>query len=198
MRRLPIAQERERVNEAIRASEVRVIGQDGKQLGIMPTRLALRRASDRNMDLVEVDPKGTPPVCKIMNYGKYKYEANKKNQGAKKSQVKVHVKEVKFRPRTEQHDFDFKIKHIMRFLDDGHKVKISIWFRGREKLHVDLGRQLLNRVIETVGDAAVVSGIPKFEGRNLSTVVTPKKKPKGKTGEAPPASNAGADKNNND
>jgi len=197
LRRLPIAQERERVNEAIRASEVRVIGQDGKQLGIMPTRLALRRASDRNMDLVEVDPKGTPPVCKIMNYGKYRYEANKKNQGAKKSQVKVHVKEVKFRPRTDQHDFDFKIKHITRFLEAGHKVKISIWFRGREKLHVDLGRQLLNRVIETIGDAAVVSGVPKFEGRNLSTVVTPKKKLKAKAGEAPPASNAAASNNDN-
>ena len=195
---MPIAQERERVNEAIRASEVRVIGQDGKQLGIMPIRLALRRASDRNMDLVEVDPKGTPPVCKIMNYGKYRYETNKKNQGAKKSQAKVHVKEVKFRPRTDQHDFDFKIRHIARFLEAGHKVKISIWFRGREKLHVDLGRQLLDRVIETIGEAAVVSGMPKFEGRNLSVVVMPKKRLKGKPVEAPPASDAAASKDNDD
>ena len=197
-RRVPIEEKQLRVNGAIRASEVRVISQNGKQLGIMPTRAALRKASDRNMDLVEVDPKGTPPVCKIMNYGKYKYETNKKNQGAKKSQIKVHVKEVKFRPRTDQHDFDFKIRHITRFLEAGHKVKISIWFRGREKLHVDLGRQLLNRVIETIGDAAMVSGMPKFEGRNLSIVVMPKKKLKGKVGEAPPASNDAASKDNDD
>ncbi len=193
---MPIAQERERVNEAIRASEVRVIGQDGKQLGIMPIGLALQRAFDRNMDLVEVDPKGTPPVCKIMNYGKYKYEASKKNQGAKKSQTKVQVKEVKFRPRTEQHDFDFKIRHITRFLDAGHKVKVSIWFRGREKLHVDLGRQLLERVIETIGDAAVVSGIPRFEGRNLSTIMNPRKTPRTKRTESP-AANGLADNEEN-
>ena len=175
-----IAQERERVNEAIRASEVRVISQDGRQLGIMPIGLALRKAFDRNMDLVEVDPKGTPPVCKIMNYGRYKYETSKKNQGAKKSQVRVQLKEVKFRPRTDQHDFDFKIKHIARFLDAGHKVKISIWFRGREKLHVELGTQLLDRVIDAIGDAAVVSETPRFEGRNLSTVINPRKRPKTK------------------
>ena len=195
-RRLPIEQARERVNEAIRASEVRVIGQDGKQLGIMPTRLALQRAFDRNMDLVEVDPKGTPPVCKIMNYGKHKYEASKRVQGAKKSQARAVVKEVKFRPRTEQHDFDFKIKHITRFLDAGHKVKVSIWFRGREKLHVDLGRLLLKRVIEAVGDIAVVNDAPKFEGRNLSTIMNPKKRPKTKKAETPSDDNSASNVEN--
>ena len=108
------------------------------------------------------------------------------------------MKEVKFRPRTDQHDFDFKMRHITRFLEAGHKVKLSIWFRGREKLHVDLGRQLLNRVIDAIGDAGAVSGVPKFEGRNLSTVVTPKKKLKAKTAEASPASDAGAKENNDD
>lgn len=157
-----------------------MIGQDGKQLGIMPTRLALQRARDRNLDIVEVDPRGTPPVCKIMNYGKYKYEASKKVHNAKKSQAKAQVKEVKFRPRTDQHDFDFKLNHVRRFLDAGHKVKVSVWFRGREKLHVDQGKMLLERVIEEIGDAGTATGTLKFEGRNLSTVLVPKKKPKPK------------------
>ncbi|MBN1592890.1 MAG: translation initiation factor IF-3 [Candidatus Coatesbacteria bacterium] len=182
---MPIEQARERVNEAIRASEVRVIGQDGKQLGIMPTRMALQKAFDRNMDLVEVDPRGDPPVCKIMNYGKHKYETSKKFQGAKKSQVKASVKEVKFRPRTERHDFDFKIKHITRFLTSGHKVKVSVWFRGREKLHVEQGNELLDRVIEEIGDIAVVNEKPKFEGRNLSAILSPRKKAKIKKAEVP-------------
>jgi len=175
-RRVPIEEKQLRVNGAIRASEVRVISQSGKQLGIMPIRVALRKASDRNMDLVEVDPRAVPPVCKIMNYGRHKYETSKKSHSAKKAQAKAQVKEVKFRPRTDQHDFDFKIRHIMHFLDDGYKVKVSIWFRGREKLHIDLGRVLLKRVIDAVGDAALVTDEPRFEGRNLSTVLAPRKR----------------------
>ena len=175
-RRVPIEEKQLRVNGAIRASEVRVISQNGKQLGIMPTRVALRKASDRNMDLVEVDPRAVPPVCKIMNYGRHKYETSKKSHSAKKSQARAQVKEVKFRPRTDQHDFDFKIRHITHFLDAGYKVKVSIWFRGREKLHIDVGGVLLKRVIDAVGDAAFVTGEPRFEGRNLSTVLAPRKK----------------------
>ncbi|HUT02670.1 MAG TPA: translation initiation factor IF-3 [bacterium] len=190
LRRVPIEEKQLRVNGAIRASEVRVISQDGKQLGVMLTRVALRKASDRNMDLVEVDPRAAPPVCKIMNYGKHKYETSKKSHTAKKSQARAQVKEVKFRPRTDLHDFDFKIKHITHFLDEGYKVKVSIWFRGREKLHIDLGGVLLKRVIDAVGDAASVTGEPRFEGRNLSTVLAPRRKrsPKNDEGQVAPNS----------
>jgi len=142
----------------------------------MPLEVALQRAFDRNLDLVEVDARGTPPVCKIMNYGKYKYETSKKVHGAKKTQVKSMVKEVKFRPRTDEHDLEFKLNHAKRFLDNGHKVKISIWFRGREKLHVDYGRQLLDRIMERLKDEVQTVGIPRFEGRNLSVILSPKKK----------------------
>lgn len=154
---------------------MRVIAQDGKQLGIMSAKEALQKAYDRNLDLVEVDPRGMPPVCKIMNYGKFKYEESKRHHQARKAQAKVQVKEVKFRPRTDEHDMQFKLNHIRRFLAARHKVKVSIWFRGRERVHLDLGRELLDRVIAHMRDIAIVNDVPRFEGRTLSVVLSPKK-----------------------
>ena len=140
-----------RINREIRAREVRVIDQEAKQLGVLPIVEALRLATIAELDLVEVSSKTDPPVCRIMDYGKFKYQQSKKAHDAKKKQTVIHLKEVKMRPKTEEHDFQFKLRHIERFLKEGNKTKITVVFRGRELAHPDLGRNLLSRVTE--GDA---------------------------------------------
>jgi translation initiation factor IF-3 len=162
------------INWGIRAQEVRVIDSDGKQAGIMPLKEAMRIAEEKGLDLVEVAPNATPPVCRVMNYGKYKYQQSKRSQEARKHQTVIQVKEVKLRPRTEEHDFQFKLRHAKRFLSEGNKVKISILFRGRELAHPEFGRDMMNRFLEEVKDIMVIEQAPRLEGRNMVMVVAPK------------------------
>lgn len=162
------------INWGIRAQEVRVIDSEGKQAGIMPLKEAMRIAEEQGLDLVEVAPNATPPVCRVMNYGKYKYQQSKRSQEARKHQTVIQVKEVKLRPRTEEHDFQFKLRHAKRFLSEGNKVKISILFRGRELAHPEFGRDMMNRFLEEVKDIMVIEQAPRLEGRNMVMVVAPK------------------------
>ncbi|MFH1262095.1 MAG: translation initiation factor IF-3 [Pseudomonadota bacterium] len=166
-----------RVNRMIRVPRVRVIGPDGKQLGILDTPVALRTAwEEYNSDLIEISPTADPPVCRIMDFGKFKYQLKKKNQEAKKNQSVIIVKEIKLRPSTDRHDFDFKVKHIERFLQEGNKTKVTIRFRGRELVHTDLGRVMLDRISQVLGDRAVIEQSAKLEGRNMTMVLGPKGK----------------------
>jgi translation initiation factor IF-3 len=158
----------------IRVKEVSVIGDDGEHLGTIPTEEALSMAEDRDMDLVEVAANSNPPVCRIMDYGKHKYKASKKAHEAKKNQKIVHVKEVKFRPNTDQHDFDFKLKHVQRFLENGDKAKVVIFFKGREIVHREFGQKVLERVAEQTEDIAVIEQTAKQEGRTLVMILAPK------------------------
>lgn len=162
-----------RVNRRIRVPEIRVIGEDGEQLGIMPTIQALRRAESVSLDLVEVQPRAKPPVCKIMDYGKYKYEQSRKLAESKKKQQQIELKEVKFRPKTGEHDFDVKVKNLKRFLEKGNKGKVTVMFRGREIVHPDMGREMLNRVIQALGDEAIIEQSPRLEGRQMVMIVAP-------------------------
>lgn len=162
-----------RVNRRIRVPEIRVIGEDGEQLGIMPTIQALRRAESVSLDLVEVQPRAKPPVCKIMDYGKYKYEQARKLAESKKKQQQIELKEVKFRPKTGDHDFDVKVKNLRKFLEKGNKGKVTVMFRGREIVHPDMGREMLNRVIQALGDEAIVEQNPRLEGRQMVMIVAP-------------------------
>jgi translation initiation factor IF-3 len=159
----------------IRAKEVRVVDEEAGQLGIMAPEEALAIARSRDMDLVEVAPGANPPVCRIMNYGKFQYQKSKRAHEAKKHQKQVVVKEVKFRPKTEEHDFQFKKKHIVRFLSEGNKAKASIIFRGREMTHQELGRKLMNRLIEELSDIAEIERPPKMEGYAFVAIFVPKK-----------------------
>lgn len=160
-----------------------MIGPDGAQLGLFQTFDALRKARDLGLDLVEISPTARPPVCKIMDYGKYKYELNKKQQEAKKKQIVVHIKEVKLRPATDQHDLETKIRHVKRFLEEGDKAKITIMYRGREMAHQELGHAMLKKVLADIGELAEVEQAPKQEGRNLFAILAPAKgKPKEKKG----------------
>ena len=162
------------INWDIRAPEVRVIDPDGKQVGVLSVKEAIRIAEERGLDLVEVAPNSQPPVCRIMNYGKYKYQQSKRTQEARKHQTVIRIKEVKVRPRTEEHDFQFKLRHVKRFLDEGNKVKISILFRGREIAHPEFGKEVLNRFIEGVKDVMVIEQSPRLEGRNMVMIMAPK------------------------
>jgi len=166
--------ERLRVNERIRIKQVRLIDEEGRQVGVIDTRKALEIARERGFDLVEISPHTDPPVCKIMDYGRYKYEQAKKEKTQRKAQRQTSVKEVKFRPKTDSHDYNFKLRHIMRFLDEGHKVRITIWFMGREMAHTEKGRELLDKVIAELGDNINIEQEAKFEGRNLSIMVSEK------------------------
>lgn len=158
----------------IRAREVRVVGEDSTQLGIMPTDDALQLAEERGFDLVEVAPDAKPPVCRIMDYGKYKYQQSKRLQQAKKKQKVISIKEIKLRPKTEEHDYQFKTQHVRRFLQDGHKAKVTIMFRGREMAHVELGQRILDRIAVDMEDVAVVEQMPKQEGRNMIMILGPR------------------------
>ena len=166
--------DRIRINNQIVADSVRVISSDGEQLGIMTVPVAIERAKNYGMDLVEVAPKATPPVCRIMEYGKFKYEKSKKESLAKKKQATVVLKEIKFRPKTDEHDYQFKLKHIMRFLEAKNKVKVVVRFRGREIIHMDKGRQILQRVREEVVEIATADNEPKTEGRTMIMMLSPK------------------------
>ena len=163
------------VNRAIRARELRVIGPEGEQLGILTLAEALIAAESRELDLVEVSPTAVPPVCRIMDYGKFKYEQSKKQQEARKKTSHVVVKEVKLRPKTDSHDIATKVKNIRRFLEDGNKAKVTLMFRGREITHTELGVKILDRVAEDLQDVAVIELKPKMEGRALFMIVAPKK-----------------------
>ena len=157
----------------IRVKEVAVILDDGEALGTIPTDEAIAMAEDRNLDLVEVAPNSNPPVCRIMDYDKHKYKASKKAHEAKKNQKVVHVKEVKFRPNTDQHDFDFKLKHVQRFLENGDKAKVVIFFKGREIVHREFGQKVLERIAEQTEEIAVIEQEAKQEGRTLVMILAP-------------------------
>jgi len=159
----------------IRAREVRVISSDGEQLGVLAVRDAIAKAEELGLDLVEVAPNAVPPVCRIMDFGKYKYEMSKKANESRKHQTVIAVKEVKFRPRTDDHDIEFKTNNIKRFLGDGDKVKVSIMFRGREMAHPEQGRALLEHIVQLVQDIAAVEQMPRMEGRNMFLMLSPKK-----------------------
>ena len=162
-----------RINREIRAREVRVIDSEGKQLGILPLVEALRAAANADLDLVEVSPKSEPPVCRIMDFGKFKYQQSKKAHDAKKKQAVVHLKEVKLRAKTEEHDLEFKLRHIERFLKEGNKTKVTIIFRGREITHSDLGKQMMGRIVEKAKEWGKIEQPAKFEGRNYVMILAP-------------------------
>ncbi len=162
------------MNQGIRAREVRVIDPDGNQLGILQIREALAAASEFGLDLVEVSPTANPPVCKIMDYGRYKYEQTKKQQEAKKKQTTFQVKEIKVRPKTGDHDLQTKLGHIRKFLGRKDKVKVTVMFRGREIALSGRGRQLLEQIAQEVEEIAIVEQLPKFEGRTMMMVLAPK------------------------
>ena len=164
------------INEEIRDREVRVVNQQGEQLGIMPTAQALKLAEEQQLDLVNIAPTARPPVCKLMDYGKFRYQEQKKAQEAKAKQKVVQIKEVKFRPATDENDFQTKLRSLKRFLEDGDKAKITLRFRGREMAHQQFGTQLMDRVREELVDIAQVEHAPKLEGRQMIMVLAPKKK----------------------
>ena len=162
-----------RANFRIRVPEVRLIGPDGNQMGVFQTRDALRKAEDFGLDLVEISPTARPPVCRIMDFGKYKYELAKKEHEAKKHQVVIHLKELRLRPATDEHDIQTKIRHARRFLEDGNKVKITVQFRGREMAHQEFGRKLMDRIQEELIAMGSVEQKPKMEGRSLTIILGP-------------------------
>jgi len=158
------------VNERIRVREIRVIDDTGQQLGIMPPQQALVIARQRGLDLVEVAPGAVPPVCRIMDFGKYQYQEQKRAREAKRHQKVIDVKEIKFRPKVDEHDYQFKKKHIERFLTDGDKVKATVFFRGREIAHPEIGRRILERLVEELGDLAIIEAPPRLEGNQMHTI----------------------------
>ncbi|MBE3589284.1 MAG: translation initiation factor IF-3 [Firmicutes bacterium] len=164
----------QRVNDNIRVREVRLIDEHGNQLGVMPTREALRIAQERGLDLVEVAAQANPPVCRIMDYGRFKYEQAKREREARRRQHIVDIKEVKLRVNIDEHDFEVKAKNALRFLKDGDKVKATIMFRGREIVHAELGRQVLDRLAKYVEGYGTIEQHPKVEGRNMVMVFAPK------------------------
>lgn len=163
-----------RVNALIRVPEVRVIGADGEQLGVLKTPDAIKQAKDLGYDLVEVAPTSAPPVCRIMDFGKFKYEQSKKEHKSRQHQKSTQVKEIKLRPRTDKHDLDTKIRQILGFLAEGNKTKVTVMFRGREMANQELGRTAMAKVIEEVKDAGLLENQPRMEGRNLYMIVAPK------------------------
>jgi len=166
-----------RTNEQIRVREVRLIDDEGEQRGIVATKEALEMAQERDLDLVEVAPQARPPVCKLLNYGKYKYEQEKKNREAKKKQSQVKLKEVRMQPKIEKHDLDFKAKHVQQFLGEGNKVKVTIRFRGRELAHTELGKVVLDKMLERLDEGSYnVDNKPAMEGRFMSMLLSPRSK----------------------
>jgi translation initiation factor IF-3 len=160
----------------IKLKEVRVINSDGEQLGVLDTREAIRKAEEQGLDLVEVAPTAKPPVCRIMDFGKYKYEMAKKAAESRKHQTVIVVKEIKLRPRTDDHDVNFKLNNIKRFLEDGNKVKVTVMFRGREMAHIDHGRAVLDRIVAELQNDAVIEQPPRLEGRNMTLLLGAKSK----------------------
>lgn len=170
-----IKDQRTRINEQIRISPIRLIGDDGEQIGIISLDEARERAADKGLDLVEVAPDARPPVVKIMDFGKYRYEQQRAARDAKKKQHHVQMKEVKFRPGIEDHDYEFKTRHARRFLEEGNKVKLTMMFRGRQVTHPELGREVLLRVTGDLAEVGKVESHPSFEGRTMSMVLAPLK-----------------------
>ena len=168
----PRRDDRTRINERIRAREVRVIDETGQQLGIMAPQQAIGLAREKGLDLVEVSATAVPPVCRIMDFGRYQYLEQKRARQAKKHQKTIEVKEIKFRPKVDEHDYQFKKKHIERFLDEGDKVKATVFFRGREMAHPEYGRRILERLIEELGEVAIAETMPRQEGNQMSTILT--------------------------
>ncbi len=168
-----IAAQEPRLNEQITVRECRLIGYDGTQMGIYPTVQARRIAEDEGLDLVEIAPHAEPPVCRIMDYGKYKYDQAIKAKQARKNQSKIETKEMKFRPKIDVGDYNTKKKHVLRFLDAGNKVKITIMFRGREMSHPDQGLSILEKLADDLKDVAVIESAPKMEGRNMHMLIAP-------------------------
>jgi translation initiation factor IF-3 len=169
------ATKRVRRNEEIEATEVRVIRSDGEQAGVMGIAAGIELAKEEGLDLVEVSPMAEPPVCRVMDFGKYLFEQNKKNQSAKRKQKQVHVKEIKFRPGTEEGDYQIKLKKLIAFLEYGDKTKVTLRFRGREMAHKELGSQLLARVRDDLEEYGSVEQMPQLEGRQMVMVIAPKK-----------------------
>jgi len=164
-----------RINREIRSATVRVIDAEGTQLGILALTDALAEAAKGGLDLVEVAPNSTPPVCRIMDYGKFRYQQSKKLQDAKKSQTVIQIKEIRLRPKTEEHDLQVKIRHVRKFLEQRDKVKITMMFRGREITYAELGRRIMEEIKESLADGAVIEQHPKLEGRNMIMILAPKK-----------------------
>mgnify|MGYP001577762633 FL=1 len=162
-----------RINERIRVPQVRLIDEKGGQVGVVPTYEALQMARDRGLDLMEVSPNSQPPVCKICDYGKFKYEKKKREHQARKKQTVIKVKEIQLRPQTEEHDLDYKFKNAKQFLEDGDKAKITIMFRGREVAYVEHGFKIMKQLVEIVKDIAVIEAPPKLEGKKLIMVLAP-------------------------
>jgi translation initiation factor IF-3 len=162
------------VNRAIRAPQIRLIDHNGDNRGLVDPRDAVRAAEELGLDLVEISPNANPPVCKIMDFGKFKYEQQKKAAEARKKQKVIEVKEVKFRPNIDDHDYDVKMKNVTKFLEEGDKVKVTLRFRGREMAHAELGRNLLQRVASDVEELGKVEAMPKLEGRQMVMVVAPR------------------------
>jgi translation initiation factor IF-3 len=170
----PRRDDRVRINERIRVREIRVIDDSGQQLGIMAPQQALALARSKGLDLVEISPTAVPPVCRIMDFGKYQYEQQKRARAARRHQKVIEVKEIKFRPKVDEHDYQFKKKHIVRFLSEGDKVKATIFFRGRENAHPEIGRRILERLIGDVSDIGVIETEPQKEGNQLHTILAPR------------------------
>jgi len=164
------------INQDIRAREVRVVDEEGEQIGVLSLDDALKAAGERGLDLVEVSPNAVPPVCRIMDYGKYKYQASKRAAEAKKKTARVDIKEVKLRPKTEVHDFQFKVRNARRFLEGGNKVKVTVMFRGREVTHPEFGVRIMEQVAKDLEDIAMIESIPRMAGRFMTMVLAPIKK----------------------
>jgi translation initiation factor IF-3 len=173
-----IAAHEVRINDRIRAREVFLVGADGEQLGVRPLPEALAQARDQELDLVEVAANANPHVCRIMDYGRYVYEQEQRRRQSKRKATNVVIKEMKFRPKIDEHDYTTKMKHVVRFLGEGNKVKLTIMFRGREMAHPELGLKILNKIAEDVAEIAVVESSPRQDGRNMTMVLHPTKKPK--------------------
>lgn len=169
----PVRETGPRINERIRGSDLRLIGADGENVGVVTPERAMEMAEEAGLDLVEISPNANPPVCKIMDYGKFKYETQKKEAEARKKQKIIEIKEMKFRPNTDNHDYDVKMRNVYKFLENGDKVKITLRFRGREMAHQELGRQLLERVAEDTKETGRVENFPKMEGRQMVMLIGP-------------------------
>jgi translation initiation factor IF-3 len=186
-----IATDDDRINERIRAREVLLIAEDGEQLGVKPLPEALTIARERELDLVEVAPNANPPVCRIMDHKRHLYEEQQRRKDSRKKATQVVIKEMKFRPKIDTHDYDTKMRHVERFLAEGNKVKLTIMFRGREMAHPELGLKILNRIADEVSKIATVEAAPRLDGRNMTMVLHPLKgaarKPKGSANAAKPS-----------
>jgi translation initiation factor IF-3 len=163
-----------RVNHRIRISPIRVVMEDGTQLGVIPTNEALAKAEELGLDLVEISPTAQPPVCKIIDFGKYKYDLAKKASEAKRNSFQSELKQIRFRPKTEEHDMAFKIKNSREFIEEGHKVQFEVRFRGRENAHPDVGKLVLDRVAKELMDIAKLVSIPRYEGKSMTMIMAPK------------------------